>query len=71
MNLELDFVTDFVTSYADEYGVTVPTDFDPQALLDTVNGTFTLSNGFAFDDFERLDDFALSLEVETTRLLGI
>jgi hypothetical protein len=71
MNLALDFVTDFVTSYADENGVSVPTDFDPAELLATVNESLILSNGFAFDDFERLSDFSLSLEVETTRLLGI
>lgn len=71
MNLALEFVTDFVTSYADDYGVAVPADFNAQELLDSVNESLILSNGFAFDDFERLSDFSLSLEVETTRILGI
>ena len=71
MNLALEFVTDFVTSYADDYGVSVPSDFNAQELLDSVNESLSLSKGFFLSYCARLSDFSLSLEVETTRILGI
>jgi hypothetical protein len=73
MNPTLDFVTDFVTDYASANGVTVPTDFNAQTLLDSVYArtAINLRGGFSHDDFDSLSDFGLALEIETCQTLGI
>ena len=72
MNLEPDFVIDYVNDWADYHGVARPV-FDVDAFIDSVYDSLPLRNGFTVsdDDLDSLHDLGLSLAVQTDRLLGL
>lgn len=72
MNLETDFVRDFVTETAHRYGVAVPR-YSVSKLINAINARTAVAvrGGFFHDDFDSLHEQGLALHIEVERLLGV
>lgn len=71
MNFTTDFVRDFVTDYARDYNLTIPTSFDPDAIVDAIySAKYPLPRWGFRDDLESLDFYGDALLSEVRSLLG-
>jgi hypothetical protein len=67
MMIDAKYITDLANDMATDHNTSVPADFDPQAILDTLGAEpWELTT-----DFEFLHDYGHAVIVEVSRALSI